>query len=170
MAFKLRKALSNEINKGLSLLREAALWLRDNNINYWQNWLNPSKEHIAWIKQGFDNKEFYFVENERFEIMGMFRLQFEDEVFWGKNNDKAGYIHSFTIDRNFKGNQIGYSVLCSIEELLSKINFRILRLDCSPDIRRLCKYYEDFGFIQRGIITVHNEKLQLYEKTIVNKV
>jgi GNAT superfamily N-acetyltransferase len=145
------------------------MWLRDNGIDYWQGWLNPPTEYIAWIEQGFDNSEFYFVENENSQLVGMFRLQLEDEIFWGKRNDKAGYVHSFTTDRRFKGKQIGYSILHMIEQSLLGMDIHLLRLDCSPTVERLCKYYEDFGFVPQDMVTVLGENLQLYEKSISTK-
>ena len=166
ISLKFRKAFSQEMNKGLLLLHEAATWLKNNSINYWQNWLDPPIEHIAWIKQGFDNDEFHFVENEKNEIVGMFRLQLEDEIFWGQRNEKAGYIHSFTTNRSLKGNNLGYSIMRLIEQSLLEQDIHLLRLDCSPDVERLCKYYENFGFVPQCIVTVLNEKLQLYEKKI----
>jgi GNAT superfamily N-acetyltransferase len=142
------------------------VWLQDNDIDYWQGWHQPPAEYIAWIQQGFDNGEFYFVENENTKLVSMFRLQFEDEMFWGKQNEKAGYIHSFTTDRNLKGNQIGYSILHMIEQSLLEKDIRFLRLDCPPTVERLCKYYEDFGFVPKGMVTIHGENLQLYEKEL----
>ena len=81
-----------EVNIALDLLYKAAIWLKDKNIDYWQNWLNPSVQHINWIKQGFEKGEFYFVYNNENILIGMYRLQYDDEIFWGKRNDKAGYI------------------------------------------------------------------------------
>ena len=167
MNLKIRKAAPQEIEKGLDLLRQAALWLKDNNIDYWQNWIDPPAEHVEWVKEGFDNHEFHFVENDADEIIGMYRLQFEDEMFWGKRNDKTGYIHSFTTDRTLKGNGIGYTILHLIEQSLLDKGIYRLRLDCGQDNERLCKYYEDFDFVSKGTVTVGNEKLQLYEKKIV---
>lgn len=166
MELTTRNAKSNEINIALNLLNKAALWLKNKNIDYWQNWLNPSDEYVAWIKQGFDNGEFYFVHNSQNVIVGMYRLQHTDELFWGKRNDKASYIHSFTTNRDFKGNRIGYLILKTIEEELVKKNFDYLRLDCSPNIEALCNYYENYGFVPKETIIVHGEKLRLYEKKI----
>ena len=168
VTLKIRTAVPYEIEYGLVLLREAAEWLRDNAIDYWQGWHDPPAEYTAWVKEGFDRGEFYFVENEDSDIVAMFRLQYEDEMFWGKRNDKAGYIHSFTTDRKRKGNQIGYSVLRMIEQWHLEENIHLLRLDCSPTDERLCKYYEDFGFTPQGAVTVHGENLQLYEKSIIS--
>lgn len=166
MNLTIRSSKPNEINIVFDLLRKAAIWLKDKNIDYWQNWIKPPDVYIAWIKQGFDKGEFYFVCNNENIIVGMFRLQYSDEIFWGKRTDKAGYIHSFTTDRAFKGNGIGRFILEMVEKELAKEGFKYLRLDCSPEIKGLCKYYENYGFTPKEIIEVYNERLQLYEKII----
>jgi len=166
MKFTIKKAEPNEINIAYDLLNSAAVWLRDKKVDYWQNWLDPPAEHIEWIKQGFDNGEFYFVYNSENVIMGMYRLQYSDEMFWGKQNDKAGYIHSFTTNRDFKGQGIGDLILNMIEEELAGQGFEYLRLDCSSDIEGLCAYYENYGFEPKEIIYLYGEKLRLYEKKI----
>lgn len=166
MKLYIESAQSEDFDIAFKLLREAAIWLKEKNIDYWQNWLEPPKEHVAWIKQGFDNGEFYFVENDEGIIAGMFRLQFEDEMFWGKKLDRAGYIHSFTTNRMFKGQGIGYEILRMIEKTLIERGIYLMRRDCSPDIQGLCNFYEKYGFLPQGNVTVHAEKLRLYEKKI----
>ena len=83
MELLIRKANADEYNIALKLLREAALWLNERHIDYWQGWLNPDNKLKSWIKSGFDHDEFYFVENNG-EIIAMYRLQYDDEFFWGK--------------------------------------------------------------------------------------
>ncbi len=121
------------------LLTQAAAWLKSKSINYWQDWLNPSAAHIQWIESGFDNGEFYFAYNPDNILVGMYRLQFSDEIFWGKRDDKAGYIHSFTTNRDFERQGIGYIILNQIENELREKGYEYLRLDCSPNIKELCK-------------------------------
>lgn len=93
----------------------------------------------------------------------MFRLQYEDSKFWGKKSDKAGYVHSFTVNRNLSGKGIGYLILEKIKERLKTKKIRILRLDCGSDIAGLCKYYEKYGFKKVGATEVYDNKLTLYE-------
>ena len=166
MDLKIRNARPSEIDIALDMLCKAAIWLKGKKIDYWQNWLNPPEEHIAWVKQGLDDGELYFVYNCENIIIGMYRLQLSDEMFWGKQNDMAGYIHHFTTNRDLKGAGIGYLILKTIERKLLENGFDYLRLDCSPRIEGLCKYYENYGFEPKEIVVVHNEKLRLYEKKI----
>lgn len=165
MELKYRQAISSELPIALSLLKEAAGWLREKGIDYWQSWHTPEEDYRNWIKEGFDNEEFYFVENS-YGIVGMYRLQFEDEMFWGKRSDRAGYIHSFTTKRELNGNGIGQEILTHIECYLRCKGVDYLRLDCSPTIQGLCKYYENYGFIGVGEIELFGERLRLYQKTI----
>ena len=166
MNLYIRKCRPDELPAALGLLYQAAVWLRDKNIDYWQNWLDPPASHVDWIRQGFERGEFHFVYNGEHALVGMYRLQYVDEMFWGKRNDRAGYIHSFTTNRELRGNGIGYFILNAIEKELSRDGYAFLRLDCSPDIEGLCKYYEGYGFRPKGTILLHGEKLRLYEKEL----
>lgn len=166
MENKIKGCKPEDINIALDLLKKAAMWLRDKKIDYWQDWHNPPAVYVDWIKSGFEKGEFYFVYNSENILLGMYRLQYADEIFWGKRDDKSGYIHSFTTNRDFKGKHIGYSILRGIEKELSEKNIDYLRLDCPPNVKELCKYYENYGFQPRENVVVHGENLRLYEKKI----
>mgnify|MGYP000878516788 CR=1 FL=1 len=47
--FTTRHASANNRNAVLELLRNAAVWLNDRHIDYWQNWHTPPKLHLDWI-------------------------------------------------------------------------------------------------------------------------
>lgn len=96
MNFEFRQAEASEIEEALIILREAAKSLQSKKINQWAFWLTPSEGKINWIKEGFLNKEFYFIIHNN-EILGMFRLLDKDELYWGKEVETAKYIHSFVI-------------------------------------------------------------------------
>ena len=162
---KIKIANKTEIDKAFSLLKDSALWLKDHNIYYWQNWINPSQEYIDWIIEGFDSKQFYFVYMNS-KIVGMFRLQWEDKKFWGDREDDAGYIHSLTTDRSYYRQGIGKLMLKKIEVLCKTNNKKYLRLDCESRVEKLCKYYEEYGFIAVEEICIKKYQLRLYEKKI----
>lgn len=154
-----------EFKAVFNFLKEAAMWLRNKKIDYWQDWLNPPDNYKNWILKGLRNKQFYFVyENDK--LVGMFRLQYNDELFWGKKYDKAAYIHSFTIKRELSGKGIGYKVLNKLEKQLKSEGISYLRLDCGIHIKKLCDYYKSYGFKEAGSVTVHGEELLLLEKLI----
>ena len=96
----------------------------------------------------------------------MFRLQYADEMFWGKREDKAGYIHSFTTRRKYKNQGIGGDILREIEAKLADEGIEFLRLDCALHVQKLCAYYENYGFEPKELVSVGGEELRLYEKKI----
>lgn len=159
-------AKEEDLYRILEMLKNSAIWLRGKGINYWQNWLNPPKEHVEWIKEGLEKNQFYFVEWNN-EIIGVFRLQYEDEMFWGKITEKAGYVHSFTINREQKFQGKGKEVLRYIEKYLARNGINLLRLDCGIEIDGLVKYYKNYGFKEKGEIEIHGEKLLLLEKECI---
>jgi len=163
-----RPAEGEDIKTVFALLEEAAVWLRDKGIDYWQNWHDPPEAHIRWVKKGFDNGEFYLVQRNA-DVIGCFRLQWEDTMFWGKRDDAAGYIHSITTRRDLAGTGAGRRVLELVEARCVDKGKQFLRLDCGASNLGLCKYYESCGFVPVGETTVAKERLTLYEKALGNK-
>jgi GNAT superfamily N-acetyltransferase len=165
MGISIRKAGSDEAGIAFAMLKEAAVWLQQRGIDYWQNWHNPPPSHIKWILNGFDHNEFFFAEQGT-EIVGCFRLQWEDPMFWGPRHDGAGYIHSFTVVRRLAGQGIGREILSLIESHCRGEGKQFLRLDCGMHVPGLRKYYENAGFGQAGEIAFAGEQLVLYEKPL----
>lgn len=141
------------------------MWLRDKGIDYWQDWIDPPAHFVDWIRQGFDEEQFYMVEDAG-EAIGCFRLQWEDAMFWGEQDTTAGYVHSLIMSRNLAGRGIGAEVLRLIESYSRENKKDFLRLDCGVDIGGLRNYYERYGFKAVGEVTVEGESLTLYEKCI----
>jgi ribosomal protein S18 acetylase RimI-like enzyme len=158
-------AQQGEIAIVLRLLKEAAIWMKEKGIDYWQDWVDPPSAFIGWIQSGFHHKEFYLVKRNE-TIIGCFRLQWNDEVFWGERKEPAGYIHSFTIDRKLAGQNFGKEVIKLIENICKQNNKEYLRLDCGRNLESLCHYYENIGFLPISETIVRGEKLILYEKRI----
>ena len=135
----LRHARLEELETVLALLKEAAEWLREKDVNYWQDWHAPPQNFVNWIRSGFDKDEFYMVECGG-EVIGCFRLQWDDELFWGKQKPNAGYVHSFTISRHLAGKGFGTRVLNEIEKICLENGKTFFRLDCGVEVRGLRKY------------------------------
>jgi len=162
---EIKEAKLAESYKAFDLLREAAEWLNGKNIDYWQDWINPPKIFKDWIIQGFEARQFHFVYEDS-KLIGMFRLQWSDELFWGKQRDDSGYIHSLTVVRKYCGLGKGIKIIEKAEELCRKNNKNYLRLDCGISILKLCEYYKNQGFISKGNVEVLGEKLVLFEKAL----
>ena len=166
MSIIFKKAKKTEIDTAFDLFRQAAETMIENEIDHWQYWVNPPEEKINWVKDGFKKNEFYFVENDSKQLVGMFRLMEEDLLYWGKQAKRAKYIHSLVVSNEFKGNRIGNKIIEKVESLMLRDNISILRLDCNANNERLCKYYTDLGFEKVGEVEMPLQKCNLYEKEL----
>lgn len=158
-----------ELSLTLSLLKEAAVWLQSKNTQQWSFWINPPKGKIDWIKEGFENEEFYFVYQNNEILLGMFRLMYFDEQYWGERPDrfdKAAYVHSLTIKREFAGQALGALFLQKIEDKLRSEGIFKFRLDCMQSNIGLCNYYERQGFTKVGEVQMSWAMQNLYEKEL----
>ena len=162
MNFKLKPVNSKELNMVLDLFKEAALSISKKNINHWQYWKNPPIEKVNWVKEGLDNKEFYFIESLEADIMGMVRILKKDLLYWGEKKDKALYIHSLVVKEKFSGLSIGKQVINTIEKESKNCDY--LRLDCDAKNPKLCNYYIKQGFVKVGEKTLPLSTYNLYEK------
>lgn len=166
MEVHFRKVGITEFNQILSLLKEAAEQLKFKGIDQWGIWINPPEDKINWVKQGFDLKEFYFVENENQELVGMFRLSAKDLLYWGENNDNAKYVHSLVVRKKYSGQHLGEKIIHQIEQNLIEQHTDLFRLDCNATNIWLCNYYESLGFIKVGEIQMPHSLNNLYEKNL----
>lgn len=166
MAEKLtfRIAIASDRDVIFELLKTAAAWLQARGIDYWQNWHRPPAHHIAWIDDGISAGEFRIAE-ENASVIGCFRLQDADELFWGPQAEPAGYLHSLTVDRSRAGEGLGRIIIDTVRDDLLSRGVHLLRLDCGARVSGLCRYYEMLGFVPVGTTEVDGETLVLYQKS-----
>jgi len=166
MIFNLRQGKLTEIDKAFFLLKSASETLGRKNIKQWNYWKNPPREKIEWVKDGFLNNEFFFIENNTQEIMGMVRILEKDLIYWGEMNDKSKYIHSLIISEKFSGKKIGNNVIKKIEIEAKNNKYDYLRLDCDSTNKKLCEYYENQEFTLMGRKKLPLSIYNLYQKKI----
>ncbi len=150
----------------LELFKNAAEKISKMNIDHWQYWKNPPLEKIKWVEEGIQNKEFFFIETLHRENLGMVRILNEDLMYWGKQNEKAKYIHSLVIKEKYNGKGIGTIIIQKIENKAKKDNYKYLRLDADSKNPKLCNYYEKLGFKKVGIKELPLSVNNLYEKEL----
>ena len=156
---------SEDFQQCIELLKEAAKRLKTQNVDQWSYWLDPPTDKLQWVLKGISNGEFYKI-TEKDRIIAMYRLQESDELYWGKQDDEAWYIHSLVVADSHTGQAIGQKILTQLEsDALSK-NISILRLDCNALNKGLCSYYEKFGFIKVGQVQMPYSLNALFEKRL----
>ena len=150
----------------LKMLKESAQFLNSKNVDQWSYWLNPPEEKVIWLKEGLVNNEFYFIHNTEGTHMGMFRLLYEDQLYWGKQKEQAGYVHSLVVKNEFKGQNLGKKIMTQIEQDLVSRKINLLRLDCVANNEELCSYYTRLGFKKVGQVKMPLSLNNLYEKQL----
>lgn len=85
-----------ELPEVLDFFKAAAKKIAQKNIDHWQYWKNPPPEKVSWVKKGIANNEFFFIEDQAENRIGMVRILKEDLLYWGEQEENANYVHSFT--------------------------------------------------------------------------
>jgi ribosomal protein S18 acetylase RimI-like enzyme len=157
------RAKPEALSQIAALREEARAWLADHGIEQWKIPYPPSL-----IVQAIERGEAYLAYLGK-ELVGTIRLQWSDEMLWGKTEDNAGYVHNLVVSRKFAGQGIGREILKWAEETAAKAGKRFLRLDCAADNEKLCRYYQQAGFTPRGVRTFEVEEFnaRLFEKDII---
>ena len=164
--YKIRSTNADEFALILSVLKEGAISLQSKGVDQWRVWLNPTPERLEWVKEGFDNGEFYVFETQQKVIAGIYRLSFQDLKYWGIQEKSAGYVHSLTVRDSFSGQQLGKLILKLVEQQLLEKGLHLFRLDCVASNKKLCQYYESQGFNKVGEKIISQSLNNLYEKEI----
>ncbi len=151
----------------LQLFRNAAEKINKLNIDHWQYWKNPPIEKIKWVDEGIQNNEFYFIQAFDGESLGMVRIMGEDLLYWGKQKEKATYVHSLVVTDKYNGKGIGNQIIQQIENNAKEDNCRYLRLDADSKNPKLCSYYEKLGFEKVGTKELPLSTYNLYEKELI---
>ncbi|GAA4273040.1 GNAT family N-acetyltransferase [Aquimarina gracilis] len=150
----------------LDLFKKAAEKIDKMNIDHWQYWKNPPLKKVKWIEEGIQNNEFFFIETPHSESLGMVRILNEDVLYWGKQNERAKYIHSLVVKVEYNGKGVGAQVIREIENNAKKDDYKYLRLDADSKNPKLCHYYEKLGFKKVGTKELPLSVNNLYEKEL----
>lgn len=165
MEIKFIRASSSELEDALHFFKLASQSLSKKQVSQWSYWIDPPKEKINWVKEGFDKEEFFFVYDTYGNKIAMFRLLDTDTLYWdNKGVDKnTRYVHSLVVLPSHSGQGIGKAIMLKIIDMLKQDHVERFRLDCDSSNKRLCQYYEDYGFIKVGEKTTNYAINNLYE-------
>lgn len=150
----------------LQLFKDSAEKINKLNINHWQYWKNPPLEKIKWVEEGIKNNEFFFIQTFDGEYIGMVRIMEKDALYWGKQKDRALYIHSLVVKEKYNGKGIGAIIIQRIQNKANKTNCSYVRLDAETKNTKLCSYYERLGFEKVGVKELSLSTYNLYQKKL----
>ena len=138
-------AAPGQIDDVLSVLNEAADWLRARGIGQWPERFDP-----AWVDGAIDRGETWLVRVDG-ALSGTVTLDLADPI-WSDVGGTAVYVHRMAVRRAAAG--LGAVILAWAADAARQRGGQALRLDCVAFNPRLRAYYEAAGFVHRGDVTV----------------
>lgn len=156
------RALPCDIENVSAVLNEAASRLR---IAGQEMWLPEEIEPQSLISDV--NEGLYYLAKLESTVIGVFRYQEEDSVFWPDiPAGQSGFIHRLAIRSTFAGQ--GYAA-----QLVDFCSFRTkqlgrlwLRLDCAADRPKLRAIYVRMGFSLHSLRTVGPWHVARYQRRV----
>ncbi|WP_409271676.1 GNAT family N-acetyltransferase [Neobacillus sp. SCS-31] len=160
--FNIKIATKDDSGKVIKMLKQIALWMKDNEINQWRFLLDGGDDEE--IEQAISNHETYIVLKDN-DIVATFTLlskQSEwDKDIWGEDNSsKTLYLHRLAIIPTYMKKGLGKSILAWIQNNISDKEY--LKLDCVAENLRLNNFYKDNGFELVDLTDGHSK----YQKSL----
>lgn len=147
------KATLNDLDFIMSIINEAKDYLKDNNVNQWQD-AYPNKEILF---KDINNDELYVIKDNDL-IIGVFALSNYEETYnkiyegnWASDKDYT-VIHRLAISNAYKGKGVTKFIF---DYLKDKYNY--IRVDTHRDNIAMNKCLINNGFIYRGIIYLNRD-------------
>lgn len=137
-----RQATLEDISLVSEILREAALWLEQQNMALW----GEAEVSPEVVLQDIEVGLFYIAFYES-AAAGVVKFQTEDLLFWSDvPQEDSAFIHRLAVRRSFAGGLVSTALMQWAVEHSRELGKRYLRLDCAADRSRLRQLYEKFGF------------------------
>jgi GNAT superfamily N-acetyltransferase len=135
-----------QVDEVLTVLDEAADWLRGRGVEQW-----PARFERSWVEGAVRRGETWLALADG-AVSGTVTLDAADSVWDDLPGAAALYVHRMAVRRAARG--LGAVILGWAAGLARQQGRDALRLDCVAANGRLRGYYEAAGFAHRGDVTV----------------
>ena len=135
---------SGDVDNALLIMKEAAHWLADAGMPLWDPG-DFSKEKIL----ANNHEDDFRVGYENGVPVAAMILKWHDPDFWpdAKPNE-SGYVHKLAVRRMYAGKGYAAEMLTFAGKECRRRGISRLRLDCAADRPKLCRLYENLGFVR----------------------
>ncbi|WP_407272723.1 GNAT family N-acetyltransferase [Radiobacillus sp. PE A8.2] len=160
--FNIRIATNEDSSEIIKMLKQIALWMKDNEINQWAFLLDGGDDEE--IEKAISNRETYIVMKD-INIVATFTLLSEqsdwDRHIWGEDlSSQSLYLHRLAIIPTYMKCGMGKSILDWIQN--NEGDKECVKLDCVADNTKLNNFYKHNKFELVGISDGHSK----YQKCI----
>ncbi len=139
---EVRKTASNELEDFLSILREAALWLKQGGREMWSD-SQLSAERLL-KHHSLDDMYIGYCNGEAAAAM---ILQEEDAMLWPDLEQKDSlFVHKLAVRRKYAKQGVSEHMMNWAKAHAERAGKDWIRLDCAADRPKLCQFYEKQGF------------------------
>lgn len=156
----LAPAVSEDVETVRALMAEVTTWLLERGIRQW-----TEAPPAGYLEEKVRRGELY-VARHGAQIVGVLSLHWADPETWGTRPADAGYVHNLAVRRAFAGHGIGRRLLEWAEAQVAAAGRSYLRLDCWAENPALIHYYEQAGYVHRGIVEFSDWRGCLLEKVV----
>lgn len=144
------------------VLAAAATHLRAKGLGLWS-----SSEVSESVISPHVNEGLYHVGFDGLEVVGVFRLQTHDPMFWPEITEgSSAYLHKLAVLPAKQGQRFAHMLLSHAVELTRERGFGFLRLDCKGGRPKLRNVYESFGFRSHSQILLNGHAFDRFEFAI----
>ncbi|MFJ8064038.1 GNAT family N-acetyltransferase [Psychrobacillus sp. NPDC096426] len=166
-SFEIKIASSEDASRIIEMLKQIAVWMKDNEINQWRFLLDGGDDEE--IEQAISNRETYIVLGDD-AIVATFTLlckQSEwDKHIWGDDfTTNSLYLHRLALIPSYMRKGLGSSLLIWIQNNISS-DKEYIKLDCVADNIKLNAFYKINNFELIGLKDGHNK----YHKSIRKEI
>ncbi|MBN1782997.1 GNAT family N-acetyltransferase [bacterium] len=144
--YQIRKAGFADIGEVVSVLQDAANWLIDRGMPLWKtNELSSDNIREDIIK------DLYYVVLDGRSAVGTFKFQPADRMYWPEMTEGGSvYMHRIAVRRSHAGKGISGIILDWAKNEAKMRGKCYLRLDCEASRIKLCRLYENNGFVKHS--------------------
>jgi GNAT superfamily N-acetyltransferase len=129
----IRQATLKDLSTVSSILWEAALWLKQQNMGLWEE----REVSPEGIRPDVELGCFYIAFCEDIAA-GVVKFQTEDLLFWPDiPQENSAFIHKLAVRRSFAGGLFSRALMQWAVERSRDLGKKFLRLDCAADRKRL---------------------------------
>jgi ribosomal protein S18 acetylase RimI-like enzyme len=164
---KFRHAELKDIIEIMKIIKDAQKYLKNNNIDQWQN----NYPNRKTIENDIKSKNSYVLEKDKQVIAYSAFIFAKDKTYqniykgkWLNDNDYA-VIHRLAVAEDYKGQGIASLLIEELEKQASANGINTIRIDTHQDNLSMQKLIKKNNFIYCGIIyTETNAKRLAYQK------
>ena len=143
MDLRVRRAITEELPAISSILYYAVHAKMHHGDLNWGDKAYGSDELSAQITAGV-----VYVALLGDDIVGTFRMEWQDDGMWGAQPPIAGYVQRFAVASGYRGQRLGSRIFDLAAQVVERQGRQYVRLTCPIGNEKLRAYHESNGFLR----------------------